>query len=152
VLMATEARVEAKTRSAGAPFDPDRLAYLEVTGLRAYYDHKWFLMLKLVVQLMHEQFGLSWLRSVQASYYVTRGSVAWAPQDNKPEVTRLYIHKFYDLAVKYGKGLKYDSPTVGEYEFEYWKLHRYRGIHPDSDVAPYVKSLVDLHSALFGIT
>jgi hypothetical protein len=150
--MATEAKLEATARTSGARFDPDRLGYLEVAGLRAYYDHKWFRMLKLVLQLMHEQFGLSWLRSVQAAYHVTRGSVAWAPLDNKPEVTRHYIHKFYELGAKYGKGLNYDAQAVGEYEFVYWKLHRYRGMHPDTDVAPYVECLADLHSALFGIT
>ena len=150
--MATEAKVNMKVRSAGAPFDPDKLAYLEVAGLRAYYDHKWLRMLKLVVQLMHEQFGLSWWRSVEASYYVTRGSIAWAPANNRPEITRRYIHKFYRLGARYGKGYRYDPFTVGEYEFVYWKLHRYRGQHPDSDVAPYVRCLVDLHSALFGIT
>src|SRR5262245_38665859 len=80
-LMATEVRTEAKHRTAGAPFDPDRLAYLEVTGLRAYYDHKWFLMLKLVVQVMREQFGFSLPRALQAAYLVTRGSIAWAPAD-----------------------------------------------------------------------
>jgi hypothetical protein len=150
--MVSGARVGARAGSLSGPFDPDRLAYLEVAGLRAYYDHKWFRMLKLVVELMHEQFGLSWWRAVQASYLVTRASVAWAPVDNKPEVTRRYIHKFYRLAARYGKGYKYDPRKVGEYEFVYWKLHRYRGQHPDSDVAPYVQCLVVLHSALFGLT
>src|SRR5438132_3628483 len=94
----------------GAPFDPDRLAYLEVAGLQAYYDHKWMRMLVLVVQLMHEQFHLSWLRAIQAAYYMTRASIAWAPVDNKPEVTRLYIHKFYELAARYGSGFNSYDP------------------------------------------
>src|SRR5262245_52870791 len=109
-------------------------------------------MLGLVVKLMHEQFKLSWLRSVQASYYVTVASVAWAPKDNKPEVTRKYIHKFYRLANRYGGGYKYNPRLVGEREFVYWKLHRYRGMNPESDATPYVKCLVELHSALFGVT
>src|SRR5438552_9199524 len=107
--MATETETGKRGARKGAPFDPDRLAYLEVAGLRAYYDHKWMRMLKLVVQLMHEQFHLSWLRAIQASYYMTYASIAWAPLDNKPEVTRRYIHKFYDLAARYGAGYHYDS-------------------------------------------
>ena len=66
--MATDTQAQTITKPKRHLFDPDRLAYLETTGLRAYYDHKWFLMLRLVLQLMHEQFGLSWLRSVQATY------------------------------------------------------------------------------------
>ncbi len=150
--MSTQWDTSVRAVGKGAPFDPNQLAYLEVAGLRAYYDHKWFKMLALVVRLMHEQFGLSWPRAVQASYYVTVASVAWAPVDNKPEVTRRYIYKFYKLAARHGKGYRYDVPKVAQFEFIYWKLHRNRGIHPESDVAPYVKCLVDLHSALFGLT
>ena len=40
-------------------FDPDRLAYLEVAGLRAYYDHKWLRAFQLIIELMHEQFVLA---------------------------------------------------------------------------------------------
>jgi hypothetical protein len=132
-------------------FDPDRLAYLEVAGLRAYYDHRWFDMLKLVVELMHEQFNLSWLRSIQAAYYVTVASIAWAPADNKPEVTRRYIRKFYRLAARRGSSSGYDPRRVAAAEFKYWVLHRRRGIDPQSDVTPYVQCLTELHSALFGI-
>ncbi len=151
--MATR-QVESSSTGAhkGAPFDPDRLAYLEVAGLRAYYDHKWMLMLRLVVQLMHEQFNLSWLRAIQAAYYVTRASVAWAPLDNKPQVTRRYIHKFYKLAARYGSGYnRYDPRKVGEAEYKYWVLHRNRGLHPDSDIALYISCLADLHSVLFDL-
>src|SRR5207253_235629 len=133
-----------KTQNSKLPFDSDRVAYLEVAGLRAYYDHKWLRMLALVVQLMHEQFGLSWLRAIQAAYYVTRASVAWAPLDNKPQVTALYIKKFYYLAAKHGKGYKYDPGEVARREYKYWVLHRNRGINPDSDVRPYVDCLAEL--------
>ena len=147
----TPARNNAKSGARRFTFDPDQLAYLEVAGLRAYYDHKWLKMLRLVVQLMHEQFSLSWPRAVQAAYYVTRASVAWEPVDNKPEVTRLYIRKFYSHAARYGSSSSYDPRKVAEIEFKYWELHRQRGIHPDSDVAPYVQCLANLHSALFGL-
>lgn len=150
----TAERAQSGTGSKGKKafsFDPDRLAYLEVAGLRAYYDHKWLRMLRLVVQLMHEQFDLSWLRAVQAAYYVTVASVAWAPVDNKPEVTRRYIGKFYLLAAKHGSSSGYNPRKVAALEFRYWVLHRNRGMHPDSDVEPYVQCLAELHSALFGI-
>src|SRR3954471_19042038 len=147
-----QGRAHAAFRPKAFSFDPDRLAYLEVAGLRAYYDHRWFDVLRLVVGLMHEQFGLSWLRSIQAAYYVTVASVAWAPIDNKPEVTRRYIRKFYRLAAGHGSSSGYDPRRVAAAEFKYWVLHRQRGMHPESDVAPYVRCLAELHSALFGIS
>jgi hypothetical protein len=132
-------------------FDPDRLAYLETAGLRAYYDHKWFLMLRLVLQLMHEQFGLSWLRSIQAAYYTTRASIAWAPKENDPLTTRRYIRKFYKCAAAYGTLADFDPGRVGDLEFVYWDLHRRYSGKPESEKEPYIACLEDLHSALFSL-
>src|ERR671936_67521 len=131
--MATDAQAQTITKPKRHLFDPDRLAYLGTAGLRAYYDHKWFLMLRLVLQLMHEQFGLSWLRSLQAAYYTTRASIAWAPKDNKPRITWRYIRKFYKCAGKYGKNLKFDPIVTGDLEYKYWVLHRRFSGRPQSE-------------------
>jgi hypothetical protein len=135
-----------------ATFDPDRLAYLEVAGLRAYYDHKWLSAFRLVVELMHEQFGLSWLRSMQASYYTVRAMIAWAPADNDRPAMRAYVHKFYRLAAKYGKGLYFNAKVAGDREYVYWDLHRKRALDPNGDPEPYIECLAKLHSTLFGLT
>ncbi len=34
-------------------FDPDRVAYFEANGWRAYYDRKWLKMLRLLVGLCY---------------------------------------------------------------------------------------------------
>jgi hypothetical protein len=135
-----------------ATVDPDRLAYLEVAGLRAYYDHQWLRAFRLVVDLMHEQFGLPWLRSMQASYYTVRAMIAWAPVDNDRETMRSYVHKFYRLAAEHGKGLHFDAKEAGNQEYVYWDLHRKRGLDPNSDPEPYIQCLAALHSTLFGLT
>ena len=149
--MATGTQTQTITEPKRHLFDPERLAYLETAGLRAYYDHKWFLMLRLVLQLMHEQFGLSWLRSVQAAYYTTRASIAWAPKDNNPAATRLYIRKFYKCAAKYGSLASFDPRRVADLEFIYWDLHRRYSGKPEGEKEPYVSCLEDLHSALFSL-
>ena|SRR5436189_3840015 len=149
--MATAVQVESRTEHKHRPFDPDRLAYLEVAGLRAYYDHEWLLMLRLVLQLMHEQFGLSWLRSLQAAYYTTRASIAWAPKDNDPKMTWYYIRKFYKCAATHGKNLTFEPKSTGDLEYKYWVLHRRFSGRPFGEKAPYVRSLVELHSALFNL-
>jgi hypothetical protein len=132
-------------------FDPDRLAYLEVAGLRAYYDHRWLRAFQLIVELMHEQFGLTWLRALQASYYTIRAMLAWAPVENDKRTTHRYIRKFYLLASKHGKDLHFDPREAGNREYVYWDLHRKRGMNPDSDPAPYIDCLTHLHVVLFDL-
>jgi hypothetical protein len=132
-------------------FDADRLAYLEVAGWRAYYDRKWLLAFWLMVKMCREQFGLSWLRSLQGAYYITRASIAWAPVEHDSRLVRRYIRKFYRLAARHGKGLDFDPDLVTNLEFRYWDVHRRLSGRPDSEKMPLVRSFVDLHSALFGL-
>jgi hypothetical protein len=155
--MATEvdSKRNVKSGTNSMAFDADRLAFLEVAGLKAYYDRKWVACFRYLLQIAREQFGLSWLRALQNAYYFTKASVAWAPVDHKAEVTHDYIRKFYHVAKKHGnhgKGLPYDEKKVSELEFEYWILHRERGMHPDNDPQPYIECLTQLHSAIFGLT
>lgn len=53
-------------------FDPDRVAYFEANGWRAYYDHKWLKMLGLIVGLCQEQFRIPFPVSLLTAYYTTR--------------------------------------------------------------------------------
>lgn len=133
-------------------FEPERLAHLEVEGWRAYYDHKWLRCLHLMVQLAHEQFGLSWAHAVQAAYFIIRASIAWAPKDNDRRATRLYIRRFYRVAVRHGKGVTFDPARVGALEYNYWDVHRQLAGRPDDEKEPLVNSLVALHNAIFHIT
>ncbi len=57
--------------------NPDRVAYFEAAGWRAYYDHKWIKMLRLIVGLCQEQFRIPFPMSLLAGYYTTRASAAW---------------------------------------------------------------------------
>lgn len=139
-------------RQAAPGFDPERLAYLEMAGWKAYYDHKWLLAFRLLVQLSHEQFGLSWLRSIQAAYYITRASIAWAPKENNPRKTRRYIRKFYRTSARHGTDLSFDPVKVGDYEVRYWDVHRRLSGRPAGEKGPLIDSLTDLHSAIFGIS
>lgn len=136
----------------GLKFDGARLAYLEVAGLKAYYDRKWLDCFRYLLRIAREQFGLSFFRALQNAYYFTKASVAWAPVDNKPEVTRNCIFKFYRIAKRHGnhgKGMPFDLKQVAALEFQYWILHRERGRHPDNDPEPYIQCLTNLHSAIF---
>jgi hypothetical protein len=153
--MSTQADPKSEKHTTAPPFDGARLAYLEVAGLKAYYDRRWIACFRYLYRIASEQFALSPFRALQNAYYFTRASVAWAPVEHKAEVTHDYIRKFYHVAKKYGnhgKGMPYNEKKVADIEFQYWILHRERGNHPNGDAAPYIECLAALHSALFDLT
>jgi hypothetical protein len=130
-----------------AGFDPDRMAYLETEGWRAYYDRKWLRAFFLLARLCREQFRLSFLGSLRAAYYATRASLAFAPKRNRPEVARDYLAKFYRLA-RPAIGVDYDAEAVADLELRYWVVHRERVA--EADKGPLERSLAELHAAIFG--
>lgn len=60
-------------------FNPDRVAYFEAAGWRAYYNHQWVTMLHLIVGLCQEEFRIPFPMSLLTAYYTTRASLAWVP-------------------------------------------------------------------------
>ncbi len=130
-------------------FDPDRVAYFEAAGWRAYYDRRWGRLLRLIVGLCQEQFRIPFPRSWQAAYYVTRASIAWVPRDHDAQVVQAYYEKFYWLAGRYST-LRFDPARVAALELRYNDDHRRLSGKPDK--TEFLATMVELHSAVFGIT
>jgi hypothetical protein len=78
-------------------FNPERVAYFEAAGWRAYYDHKWLKMLRLIVSLCQEQFRIPFPMSLLAGYYTTRASAAWVPVHHDEQKVLRYLEKFYQV-------------------------------------------------------
>jgi hypothetical protein len=131
------------------PFDPDRVAYFETEGWRAYYDRKWLRLLRLLVTMSHEQFRIPWPQAIAAAYYVTRASVAWVPAAHDEARVLRYYEAFYRLAARYS-GLKFDPKRVAELELKYNDDHR--RLVGAEDKTELLQTMVDLHSALFGLS
>ncbi len=129
-------------------FDPERVAYFEAAGWRAYYDHKWFKMLHLLVKLCQEQFHIPFPMSLIAAYYTTRASLSWVPVDHDDRKVLAYLEKFYRVARRYS-GLTYDVSQVAALELQYFDVHRRLSGKPEKD--EFLQTLVDLHSAIFGL-
>ena len=87
-------------------FDPERVAYFEAAGWRAYYDHKWFKMLRLLVGLCQEQFHIPFPMSLIAAYYTTRASLAWVPIDHDERKVLAYLEKFYRVVRRIGSYIR----------------------------------------------
>ncbi len=129
-------------------FDPDRVAYYETEGWRAYYDRKWPRLLWLLVGLCHQQFRIPLPQALVAAYYVTRASVAWVPVDHDDAKVLGFYERFYRMARRYS-GLHFDPARAARLELRYNDDHR-RLVDAD-DKAPLLQTLTELHSELFGL-
>jgi hypothetical protein len=130
-------------------FDPDRVAYYEAEGWRAYYDRAWLRLMRLIVGLCQEQFRIPFPMSLLAGYYTVRASAAWVPVEHDDRVVQSYLEKFYRIARRYS-GLRFDPARAGALEAKYFDVHRV--LVGQSDKSGFVQILVDLHSELFGLT
>ncbi len=130
-------------------FNPDRVAYFEAAGWRAYYDRAWLKLLRLIVSLCQEQFGIPFPSSLLAAYYVTRASAAWAPVDHDERQVQAWYERFYRLARRYS-GLKFDPARAAALELRYNAEHRRLVGNPDKQA--FVQAMVELHGELFGLS
>lgn len=129
-------------------FNPERVAYFEAAGWRAYYDHAWFKLLSLVVGMCEEQFHIPAPRSWLAAYYIARASAAWVAVDHDEAKVLALLEKFYKIALRYS-GLSFDPVEAGQLEIRYWEVHRRLSGKPDK--TEFIQVMTDLHSHIFGI-
>ncbi|HYK83919.1 MAG TPA: hypothetical protein VEV19_01045 [Ktedonobacteraceae bacterium] len=131
--------------------NPARVAYYEANGWRAYYEHNWLQLLRLIVGLCQEQFHIPFPVSLLAAYYTTRASVAWAPVNHDVRKVEAYLYKFYSVARRYS-GLQFDVERVAALELQYFDVHRRLSIAGQEDKSEFIHTMAELHSAIFGIT
>jgi hypothetical protein len=159
VVFGTAARRRTVARRRGAAplaprpwrFDPDRVAHFEAAGWRAYYERDWLRLLRLIVALCQEQFRIPFPRSLLAAYYVTRAAAAWAPADHDAARVRDYYERFYAMARRWS-GLAFDTARVADLELAYNDAHRRLSGSADGQKGDFVRTMVELHSALFGLS
>jgi hypothetical protein len=132
-------------------FNPERVAYFEAAGWRAYYEHAWLKLLRLIVGLCQEQFRIPFPMSLLAAYYITRASADWVAVDHDAQKIRALHEKFYRIAKRYS-GLDFDIARAAELEEQYWDVHRRLAVAKQADKAEFIETMVDLHSVIFGIS
>jgi hypothetical protein len=147
-VVARRPRRAREHRHGAFSFNPDRLAYLEAAGWRAYYDRNWPRLLRLLVETCREQFRMPLPQAVLAAYYAARGAAAWAPLRHDARIARRYYDRFYRLARRFS-GLSFDPGRVAELEMRYWDDHR--RLVGQEDKQAFVETLTRLHGALFGL-
>lgn len=149
---ATPERGEPRNQSAA--FDPDRVAFLEKAGWEACYARNWLRVLRLMVQLNREQFGMALPVAVAAAMDIVRASLAFAPVDNDVPKATAHLTRYY-AKVRRPAAVQADAATLASLEMDYWVVHRRLAIArrdaPDhsGDIEPMVQALARLHAALF---
>lgn len=139
-----------------ASFNPERVAFYEKAGWEAYYDRDWPRVLRLMVRLNREQFHMGRLAAALAALDTVRAAAAFAPQDNDLPKTTYYLERFYARARR-SAGMRADAATLAALELDYWVVHRELAVRrkvnrADDDIEPMVRSLANLHAALFDAT
>jgi hypothetical protein len=129
-------------------FDPNAVAHVEVEGWKAYYDHAWPRLLRLIVQLGETQFRIPFPQSWLAAYHIARASAAWVPKDHDMAVIERHLAAFYKLALR-SSGLHYDPQQAAALELRYWEEHRRLSGLPDK--TSFIEALTALHAALFDL-
>ncbi len=132
-------------------FNPERLAYYEAAGWRAYYEHDWIKLLRLLVGICQEQFRIPFPTSLLAAYYMTRASAAWVATDHDAQKVRTLHEKFYQIARRYSC-LDFDPARAAELEEHYWDVHRRLAMAKQDDKTEFIETMTDLHSVIFGIS
>jgi hypothetical protein len=151
------------------PLDPQRVAQLECALWVAYYRREWIRFLRAAVLVIRHVFGLSWLSTVRASWFLLRATQLWAPggfaaparsrgnigqsppplsrrPDNDPAAARRAMERFYRL-LKHHSGEPFDPAEAARLEVEWWHLHR---MHQYSNADGDERALVDALAALYG--
>ena len=129
--------------------NPERIAYFEAAGWRAYYDRRWLQLIRLLVELNQEEFRIPFPMSLLAAYYTARASATWAPVDHDERKVLNYLREFYMIARRYS-GLQFDARRVAALELRYFEVHRRLSGQPEKE--EFLQALVDLHCAIFGLT
>ena len=104
-------------------FDPIRVARYEKDSWVAYYQRKWFTLLRLLISLVRSTYGLSSLQAIRVGIPLTRAQMAFAPQDNDVPKAIAYMQEFFAyIKQKHGEDL--DPHEAALAEVSWWVVHR----------------------------
>jgi hypothetical protein len=124
-------------------FDPVRLGTAETDAWVGYYRRRWAGVLRSFLTMVRVGFGLSWPDTVRGAWWVLRANQAWAPADNRPDVARAYMRRFYALVAR-RQHETFDVDEAARLEVEWWRVHRAM----QHEGAPF-DALVDAVAALY---
>ena len=104
-------------------FDPILVARYEKDSWVAYYQRRWFTLLRLLIGLMRSTYGLSLWQAIRVGIPLTRAQMAFAPQDNDVSKAIVYMQEFFTyIRDKHGEDLEPHKAALAE--VSWWVVHR----------------------------
>lgn len=126
-----------------ARFDPIKLAHYETVNWVAYYQKKWFVLLRASIGMVQEAFSINLPQAVYVAYLVARAEIAAAPfPDNDIPTAEAYMRRVYQY-IKNVHALNYDVNEIARREVKWWIVHR--ELFNSEDKEPLIDALYELN-------
>ncbi|HZY43876.1 MAG TPA: hypothetical protein VFF70_03925, partial [Anaerolineae bacterium] len=129
-------------------FDPRQVAYYEKESWVAYYQRRWFRLLRLLIGLIRSTFGLSLLQAMYISIPSTRAQIAFAPQDNDVPKAIDQMRRFYAYIQKVHHE-DFDPVEAARLEVNWWVVHRKHFGH--SDNPEVIEAVANLYASAYQV-
>ena len=104
-------------------FDPIRVARYEKDSWVAYYQRRWFELLRLLIGLVRSTYGVSILRAIYIGIPLTCAQIAFAPADNDVPKAIEYMRQFFAYIKKLHHE-EFDPDEAARAEVNWWVVHR----------------------------
>ncbi len=104
-------------------FEPSTVARFEKDCWVAYYQRRWFSLLRLLIGLIRSTYGLSLLQAIRAAIPAARAQLVFAPQDNNVPQAIEFMRQFF-ARIKAIQHEAYDPLEAARAEVSWWVVHR----------------------------
>jgi hypothetical protein len=130
-------------------FDPTRVAELETSMWRAYYEKREGALFRDTSVLLRTQYHMPWLRSYSVAYQAARAAFVFKRGRVRAdyEMALPLLESYYE-SIRAVSDRSFDARQVARLELEWWIVHRQRELH---DVADLERALEDLQAAIYAI-
>jgi hypothetical protein len=128
-------------------FEPNRLADLELRMWQAYYDKQNVRLFGLLVTMLREQYGYSWLTATNEGFHLARAAATFGNARSNYEVVLPDLQAAYTIA-KDWLGERYDPAAVARSELAWWVARRIPGQNSPAQIGGLI---ADEYALLYGM-
>lgn len=104
-------------------FDPLLVARYEKDSWVAYYQRRWFTLLRLLIGLVRSTYGLSVWQAIRVGIPLTRAQMAFAPQANDVPKAIAQMRQFF-VTIQKLHHEDLDPDEAASAEVSWWVVHR----------------------------
>ena len=128
-------------------FDAHAVARLETDMWRSYYDHRRLRLAEELVDLLRDQYGLPFWKSIVGAGHAARAAALFQDGHNRAEYERALpdLVSYYAL-IRNASEEPFPVEKTARLELEWWIIHRERKRHPRADLD---RSLAQLQAEIY---